>query len=249
MAITYNNISCLENFHLAKLFKTLRKDETNIFEKLSTQDFKKIRKKMISEVLATDMAIHGKVLNNIRSKIPEALLQENSNIKIINGHKKFDLITDINNEMTTNEEQQALFDYFIHSADLAHNTKKFKISLKWVELLSNEFWIQGDKEKKMNLSVSFLCDRNNTDVPKSQVGFIGGFVIPTFNFLIIMFPSLSFTVENAKDNIKEWQKLVDQKRKKGWTPPKTKKNDDENKNKKDGNIKKKKETIFVDIKI
>lgn len=103
---------------------------------------------MISEVLATDMAIHGKVLNNIRSKIPEALLQENSNIKIINGHKKFDLITDINNEMTTNEEQQALFDYFIHSADLAHNTKKFKISLKWVELLSNEFWIQGDKEKR-----------------------------------------------------------------------------------------------------
>ena len=250
MAITYNDISCLENFHLAKLFKTLRKDETNIFEKLSTQDFKKIRKKMISEILATDMANHGKVLNNIRSKIPESLLLENNNnSNISNGHKKFDLITDINNEMTTNEEQQALFDYFIHSADLAHNTKKFKISLKWVELLSNEFWLQGDKEKKMNLSVSFLCDRNNTDVPKSQVGFIGGFVIPTFNFLIIMFPSLSFTVKNAKDNIKEWQKLVDQKRKKGWTPPKYKKNDDENKNKKDGNIKKKKETIFVDIKI
>ena len=250
MAITYNDISCLENFHLAKLFKTLRKDETNIFEKLSTQDFKKIRKKMISEILATDMAIHGKVLNNIRSKIPESLLLEsNNNSNISNGHKKFDLITDINNEMTTNEEQQALFDYFIHSADLAHNTKKFKISLKWVELLSNEFWLQGDKEKKMNLSVSFLCDRNNTDVPKSQVGFIGGFVIPTFNFLIIMFPSLSFTVKNAKDNIKEWQKLVDQKRKKGWTPPKLKKNDEENKNKKDGNIKKKKGTIFVDIKI
>ena len=250
MAITYNDISCLENFHLAKLFRTLRKDETNIFEKLSSQDFKKIRKKMISEILATDMAIHGKVLNNIRSKIPESLLQENNNSHAItaNGHKKFELITDINNEMTTNEEQQALFDYFIHSADLAHNTKKFKISLKWVELLSNEFWIQGDKEKKMNLSVSFLCDRNNTDVPKSQVGFIGGFVIPTFNFLIIMFPSLSFTVENAKNNIKEWQKLVDEKRKKGWTPPKNKKNEDENK-KKDGNVKKKKETIFVDIKI
>jgi hypothetical protein len=250
MAITYNDISCLENFHLAKLFRTLRKDETNIFEKLSSQDFKKIRKKMISEILATDMAIHGKVLNNIRSKIPESLLQENNNTHITtaNGHKKFELITDINNEMTTNEEQQALFDYFIHSADLAHNTKKFKISLRWVELLSNEFWIQGDKEKKMNLSVSFLCDRNNTDVPKSQVGFIGGFVIPTFNFLIIMFPSLSFTVENAKNNIKEWQKLVDEKRKKGWTPPKNKKNEDENK-KKDGNVKKKKETIFVDIKI
>ena len=251
MAITYNDNSCLENYHLSKLFKTLRRDETNIFEKLSTQDFKKIRKKMISEILATDMAIHGKILNNIRSKIPEYLLQENNTDNVDNetGHKKFELITDINNEITTNEEQQALFDYFIHSADLAHNTKKFSISLKWVELLSEEFWLQGDKEKKMNLSVSFLCDRDNTDVPKSQVGFIGGFIIPTFNFLIIMFPSLSFTVENAKNNLNEWQKLVNENRKKGWTPPKLKKNDDENKNKKEGNIKKKKETIFVDIKI
>ena len=252
LAITYNDSSCLENFHLATLFKTLRKDETNIFEKLSTQDFKKIRKKMISEILATDMAIHGKVISNIRAKIPEYLLEENDNNKnnSNNNYKKFELITDINNEETTFEEQQALLDYFIHSADLGHNTKPFNISLKWVELLSNEFWIQGDKEKKMNLSVSFLCDRDNTDVPKGQVGFIGGFILPTFNYLIIMFPSLIFTVDNAKNNIKEWQKLVDAKRKKGWTPQKKLKNEENrNKNKNEGNIKKKKETIFVDIKI
>jgi hypothetical protein len=246
LAITYNDNSCLENYHLAKLFKTLRKEETNIFEKLTTQDFKKIRKKMVSEVLATDMAIHGKIINNIRSKIPEYLLQNNNNSET---HKKFELISDINNEETTEEEKQALLDYFIHAADLGHNTKKFSISLKWVELLSKEFWLQGDKEKKMNLSVSFLCDRDNTDVPKSQVGFIGGFVLPTYHFLVSMFPSLSYTTDNAKNNMKEWQKLIDQKRKTGWTPPKKKKNEEENKNKKEGNIKKKKETIFVDIEI
>ena len=250
LAITYSDISCLENFHLAKLFKTLRKDETNIFEKLTTQDFKKIRKKMISEILATDMAIHGKVINNIRSKIPEYLLQQdNDSDKNTEVHKKFELISDINNEETTEEEKQALLDYFIHAADLGHNTKKFSLSLKWVELLSKEFWLQGDKEKKMNLSVSFLCDRDNTDVPKSQVGFIGGFVLPTYHFLISMFPSLSYTTDNAKINMKEWQKLVDQKRKTGWTRPKKKKNEEENKTKKEGNVKKKKETIFVDIDI
>ena len=246
LAITYNDNSCLENYHLAKLFKTLRKEETNIFEKLTTQDFKKIRKKMVSEILATDMAIHGKVINNIRSKIPEYLLEDNNNSET---QKKFELISDINNEETTEEEKQALLDYFIHAADLGHNTKKFSISLKWVELLSKEFWLQGDKEKKMNLSVSFLCDRDNTDVPKSQVGFIGGFVLPTYHFLISMFPSLSYTTDNAKNNMKEWQKLIEQKRKTGWTPPKKKKNEEENKNKKEGNVKKKKETIFVDIDI
>jgi hypothetical protein len=236
MAITYNDSSCLENFHLAKLFKILREDETNIFGKLTTQDFKKIRKKMISEILSTDMAIHGKVISNIRAKIPEYLLQDSIPK---DSNKKFELITDINNEETTYEEKQALLDYFIHSADLGHNTKKFDISLKWVELLSNEFWLQGDKEKSMNLNVSFLCDRDNTDVPKGQVGFIGGFIVPTFQYLVIMFPSLNFTIENSKNNIKEWQKLVDAKRKKGWTPKK--------KTKKEEGKNDKKNTKIVDI--
>ena len=247
LAITYNDSSCLENFHLATLFKTLRKDETNIFENLSVQDFKKIRKKMISEILATDMAIHGKIINNIRSKIPEYLMQEKNNSNS-NNIQKFELITDINNEETTDEEKQALLDYFIHAADLGHNTKLFQISLRWVELLSEEFWLQGDKEKKMNLSISFLCDRENTDVPKSQVGFIGGFILPTFQYLVIMFPSLKFTVDNAKNNIKEWQKLVEQNRKKGWTPPKKIKEEEEKTNKKERNIKNKKETVFIDVK-
>ncbi len=220
MAITYNDSSCLENFHLTTLFKTIRKDETNIFEKLSSPDFKKIRKRMISEILATDMAIHGKILNNIRSKIPDYLLQDKNDNNDNYSPKKFELITDIKNEETTNEEKQALFDYFIHSADLGHNTKLFDISLKWVELLSNEFWLQGDKEKKMNLPISFLCDRETTNVPKSQVGFIGGFIIPTYNYLVVMFPTLSYTIDNAKNNLNIWQKLADEGRKRGWTPEK-----------------------------
>ena len=161
---------------------------------------------MISEILATDMAIHGKVLNNIRSKIPDNLLQEKKDKNDKNNNiKKYELISDKNNEETTNEEKQALFDYFIHSADLGHNTKIFDISLKWVELLSNELWLQGDKERKMNLNISFLCDRDTTNVPKSQVGFIGGFFIPTYNYLVIMFPTLRYTVENAKNNLNKWQ--------------------------------------------
>ena len=252
MAITYNDNSCLENFHLAKLFKTIRKDETNIFEKLSSQDYKKIRKRMISEILATDMAIHGKVLNNIRSKIPDFLLQGDKGC--LSDRKKmikFELISDIKNEETTSEEKQALFDYFIHSADLGHNTKVFDISLKWVELLSNEFWLQGDKEKKMNLNISFLCDRDSTNVPKSQVGFIGGFIIPTYNYLVVMFPTLSYTIENAKNNLNRWQKLADEGRKKGWTPDK--KNEKKNVVKKKDNNRKerglKRKTNVVEIKI
>jgi hypothetical protein len=126
------------------------------------------------------------------------------------------------NEKTKFEEQQSLFDFMLHSADLAHNCKQFNISLKWVELLSEEFWLQGDKEKSMNLPVSFLCDRDSYDIPKSQIGFIQGFVIPTYETLVNAFPTLDYTLKNAKTNLHRWQKLSNKGRKKGWTPEKTK---------------------------
>ena len=216
MAINYNDISVLENFHASTLFKTLRKSENNIFEKLSVIDYKIIRKRIISEILATDMANHGKVVSLIKSKIS---LNENNEYKL-------NLLT--GNEHSKNEEQQSLLDFILHLADLAHNTKLFRISLQWVELLSEEFWRQGDLEKQLNLPVSFLCDRDDINIPKSQIGFISGFIIPTFESLVSVFPTLRYTVENANNNLKEWKKLMDEGRKKGWTPPKKKVNQKDN---------------------
>jgi len=58
--------------------------------------------------------------------------------------------------------------------------------------------------------VSFLCNRNDVNIPQSQKGFISGYVIPTFESLVSVFPTLRFTLENANHNLKEWQKLLDQ---------------------------------------
>ena len=211
LAITYNDISCLENFHTSKLFRTIRNPQTDIFEKLTVQDYKTIRKRMIGNILSTDMANHGKIMTVIKSRIAINKAENKTKFELLSG-----------NEKTKFEEQQSLFDFLIHAADLAHNTKLFNISLKWVELLSEEFWLQGDKEKSMNLPVSFLCDRDNYNIPNSQVGFIKGFIIPTFDCLVNIFPSLKYTMDNAKTNLKKWEKLEAKGRKKGWTPDKTK---------------------------
>ena len=208
IAIEYNDISVLENFHASTLFKTLRRTENNIFEKLTNIDYKIIRKRMISEILATDMANHGKVISLMKSKIST---NEDGIIKL-------NLLS--GNEQDKIEEQQILLNFFIHLADLAHNTRLFSISLKWVELLSEEFWRQGDKEKELNLPVTFLCDREKVNIPQSQKGFITGFIIPTFDCLVSIFPTLRFTLDNANTNLKEWQKLLNAGRAKGWTPPK-----------------------------
>ena len=220
LALTYNDSSCLENYHCSKLFNILKKDEVNIFEVLNNNDFKDIRKRMISEILATDMFYHKKIIDTAQSKI-----------KQIKPDKFEFLSTD---KESIKSEQQSILDFFIHTADLAHNSKLFKISLKWVELLSEEFWLQGDKEKSLGINVSYLCDRNKVNVPKDQVGFLNGVILPTFGILTQLFPGLNYTMENIMNNIKEWQKLADENRKKGWTPKKIK--DDENGNKNNNKI-------------
>ena len=211
LALTYNDASCLENFHVSSLFRTIRNPQYDIFEKLQVADYKTIRRRMIGNILATDMANHGKIMTVIKSKISINMAENKSSFELLSG-----------NEKTKFEEQQSLFDFMLHSADLAHNCKQFNISLKWVELLSEEFWLQGDKEKSMNLPVSFLCDRDSYDIPKSQIGFIKGFVIPTYETLVKAFPTLDYTLKNAKTNLNRWQRLSNKGRKKGWTPEKTK---------------------------
>ena len=219
LAITYNDSSCLENFHTSFLFKILKQEENNIIEKLSVQNYKTLRKRMISQILATDMVHHGENITLIRSKI-KAWQEEGD------GQTRFNLLT--GNEKTKFDEQQLLLNYLIHMADLGHNTKKFEISRTWVKLLCEEFWKQGDKEKAKGLPISFMCDRNNIDVPASQVGFLRGFIVSSFDCLVSMFPNLKFTIENAENNIKEWKKLQEEKNKLNQKPKKEEKKNNDN---------------------
>ena len=199
--LIYNDISPLENYHSSLLFKIIRKDSCNIFDKFSDFDFRTLRKRIICEILSTDMKIHSKVLSVIKSKL-------------INNPNKILISKDSKNIF---EEQQSIFNFIVHCADISHNAKSFDISLKWVKLLSLELWKQGDKEKEKNLPISFLCDRNNYDIPKSQIGFIKGFIIPTFDVLTEIFPSLLFLKNNAFNNLKIWENLSKDNRKKGWS--------------------------------
>ncbi|XP_072324999.1 high affinity cGMP-specific 3',5'-cyclic phosphodiesterase 9A-like isoform X2 [Scyliorhinus torazame] len=62
LAIRYNNISPLENHHCAVAFQILSNPESNIFGNTDTELFRQIREGMIELILATDMAIHGGIM-------------------------------------------------------------------------------------------------------------------------------------------------------------------------------------------
>ena len=192
LSTIYNDASVLENFHCAKTFQLLENKEINIFSNFSNEDFLLIRKKMIGEILATDMAFHFQIVDSYKE------YKKNKDKKL----------------------EQNQLNFITHIADLFHNYRKFEISLRWVELLSNEFWNQGDKERELGLPISFLCDREDIDVPKSQVGFINTFSLPTIQEFVEVNIKFEHLKNNVINNLNNWEKLQKEKRKRGWTPKK-----------------------------
>ena len=200
LSITYNDKSILENFHISLTFKILKKDNCNIFNFLSKNEYSYVRKRMIELVLATDMSFHSRIIALMKNRVENNNIKEGKNCeKIINKEK---------NDNIFNEQQEVL-NYLIHIGDLSHSSKQFDITYKWSYLLSEEFWRQGDEEKEKGFSVNFLFERSNTDVPRNQVGFMKGIIIPSFEILVDFLPELNYYWDNVNKNLNQWIELAD----------------------------------------
>ena len=196
LAINYNDIHVLENFHISEMFHILQNNQdkdTNIFSNLQIEDYRFVRKRIIDLILATDMQNHAKICSLMKNFEYKNEKENNHN------QNSYSMI-----------EQQDVMNFLIHTADISHCSKEFEISYKWTELINQEFWREGDEEKEKKMQVGFLCERNNADIPTSQIGFIKGIILPTFEILYNSFPNedILFYLNNVKKNLEEWSKLV-----------------------------------------
>ena len=67
----------------------------------------------------------------------------------------------------------------LHTCDVSHPAKVWDLHHQWTSRCMEEFFKQGDIERERGLEFSPLCDRHNTMVPQSQIGFIDFIVNPT----------------------------------------------------------------------
>lgn len=86
------------------------------------------------------------------------------------------------------DSKQQLLEICVHAADVSTQTRPFDVAHEWTYLLFNEFFTQGDLEKHQQLPVSFLCDRDTTQIAQSQPGFANFIVIPLFDVLAEVMP-------------------------------------------------------------
>lgn len=185
LAIKYNDISVLEMMHTSTVFTLMAKAKNNFLKENCHEITDWFRKIVIEMILATDMAKYFDQLGYFKAKYGnEHMTMEN-----------------------TGESRLDFFKILVKCADVGHAAKNIDLHEKWCELIMKEFFAQGDKEKELNLSVSMFCDRETTNVPKSQSGFIRNIVLPlyaAFNTVLFSNKIEEFCIKQLDSNIQYW---------------------------------------------
>ncbi|XP_064646960.1 dual specificity calcium/calmodulin-dependent 3',5'-cyclic nucleotide phosphodiesterase 1A-like isoform X13 [Lineus longissimus] len=155
VALLYNDRAVLENHHISASFRILKEDEYNIVSNLSRDEYKEFRSLVIDMVLATDMSYHFQQIKNMKNLL----------------------------SMPENIDKSKALSLVLHCADISHPAKDWNLHYRWTSLLLEEFFQQGDREQELGLPFSPLCDRKNTLVAESQIGFIDFIVDPSFQVM------------------------------------------------------------------
>merc|ERR1711988_1323220 len=93
-------------------------------------------------------------------------------------------------------------------ADLGHLSLSWSSHLRWVRLLEEEFFAQGDNERRHDLpEVSFLMDRNKPGASDTQVGFFDFVVFPLFKSLPSVLPAVQPMLSGVEANYANWKEL------------------------------------------
>mmetsp|Transcript_28493 Transcript_28493/g.41419 ORF Transcript_28493/g.41419 Transcript_28493/m.41419 type:complete len:589 (+) Transcript_28493:95-1861(+) len=192
LSIRYNNISILENHHLALAFSRLlgarRQRDLDILGGLNPHDHETARKIIVDSVLGTDMSRHFTSIATLKGRLDS--LEKNSSAADPRSEWK-------------GEEALFVLKFILHAADISNPAKKFFV--EWADLVLEEFFAQGDAEMMHGLPVSPLCHRKTTGRAESQIGFTNFVVKPTFEQLARCIPAIRNEVlPTIEKNLSFW---------------------------------------------
>jgi hypothetical protein len=209
MALRFNDIAVLESFHVSSTFQVLAKPKFNIFSQLEHDERSKIRSVIIELILATDLADHFKSLKSIQATLnvpsidvlPHLKIGGSANQSVLGGYQLSKELTGV--------EQSELGKLILKAADIGHPARDPWVHQEWSRRASEEFWRQGDRERRLGLVVDPMNDRKLTKtLAKGQMGFLSFLVAPThFTLRVVMgAPKLQHIYDNLKYNYQYWER-------------------------------------------
>ena len=183
LAIIYNDKSVLENHHCSTAFRLMRRKECAVLNSLSTSSARDIRKTIVTSVLATDMAVHFQIGNEIAQKASLAV----EDIFDDEGNKLF------------------LCSILLHTADLSNPYRRFDITQAWARRVSEEFNNQVSMEKELGLPfLPYMETSDEISLCRNEIGFGSHVVMPYVKNLKLLFPELSYIEKSLSENTEKW---------------------------------------------
>ncbi|XP_017851651.1 cAMP-specific 3',5'-cyclic phosphodiesterase isoform X7 [Drosophila busckii] len=192
LALMYNDESVLENHHLAVAFKLLQNVGCDIFCNMQKKQRQTLRKMVIDIVLSTDMSKHMSLLADLKTMV-ETKKVAGSGVLLLDNYT----------------DRIQVLENLVHCADLSNPTKPLPLYKRWVALLMEEFFLQGDKERESGMDISPMCDRHNATIEKSQVGFIDYIVHPLWEtWADLVHPDAQDILDTLEENRDYYQSMI-----------------------------------------
>jgi len=164
LAITYNDISILENHHVSSAFALLLQEECDWTSSFEPADFKDFRETVVQMVLGTDMRMHFDHLTHFKAKTAGDAFEPAAGARLDRKDVRFLLVM------------------ALHAADICNPAKPKPLALEWCRRGMDEFFNQGDLERSKGLPLSPFMDRKkhplSATVINCQIGFINVLVTP-----------------------------------------------------------------------
>ncbi|XP_035528055.1 dual 3',5'-cyclic-AMP and -GMP phosphodiesterase 11A [Morone saxatilis] len=186
LALLYGTSATLEHHHFNHAVMILQSEGHNIFANLCSKEYSNMMQLLKQAILSTDLTLHFER----RTKFFECVLS---------GEFSW----------TDEGHREVLRSMLMTACDLGAVTRPWKISKQVAELVTSEFFEQGDRERsELKLTPAAIFDRNRKDeLPALQMEWIDGICKPLYQALLKLNRKLQPMVDGIDANRNKWQDL------------------------------------------
>ena len=158
----------------------MKMEKFNILECFTDDQKRDIRETIVEMVLATDMGLHAKILGTFKRRLSE------------------------DQEFKKKEDIRLALSMAVKMADISNCGREQKLYLGWCNQISDEFYMQGDRERNLGFPCSPFMDRYQPAMAKGQIAFMNYIVVPLFECISEFLPAMHFSVDYTEENKTYW---------------------------------------------
>ncbi|XP_046405591.1 dual 3',5'-cyclic-AMP and -GMP phosphodiesterase 11 isoform X2 [Ischnura elegans] len=179
--------STMEHHHFDQCIMILNSQGNQILSNMSSEEYSRIIKVLEDAILSTDLAVYFRKRGAF-----------------------FKLVRSGSYNWVWEDHRELLRAMTMTVCDLAAITKPWEVERRVAELVSSEFFEQGDIEREeLNITPIDMMNREKEDqLPLMQVGFIDSICLPIYEAFALLSDKLSPLEERVRQNKEHWLELA-----------------------------------------